>query len=145
MRHLHTIVCTGIALFLAPVSVAAESSQSAAARPASVSEISIPLSDARNIGANSVRFSAAQFTREAPTVVLFGADTESWHRIRSGLRQAVAEGYPVAGIFIGPIDESPTMEVYAKGHHVTNPIDPRTISEAEVTKLIRDVVMEYYR
>jgi hypothetical protein len=115
------------------------------ARPASPAEVRIPLSDARKIGANSVRFSAAQFTDDAPTVVLFGASTPVWHKVRSALRQAVFEGNPIAGIFMGPVNEAPSLEIYAKGHHVTRPIDPRAITESDLTALVRDVTREYYR
>ncbi len=118
--------------------------QSAATRPASASEVRIPLSDARNIGENSVRFSAAQFTDEAPTVVLFGGNETNWPKIRTALRQAVFEGYPIKAIFLGPVDAQPSLEIYAKGHHVTNPINPDMITETELTKLVRDVIREYY-
>jgi hypothetical protein len=113
-------------------------------QPVSASEIDIPLSDARNIGPNSVRFSAAQFTDRSPTIVLFGATTASWHKVRAAAQQAVFEGYPVRMIFIGPTDAPRALEVYARGHHVTNPIDPETISEAEITRVLRDVSREYY-
>ena len=112
---------------------------------ASASDVDIPLSDARNIGPNSVRFSAAQFTDKAPTIVIFGMTKESWPRLRAAIQQAVFEGYAVNSIFIGPGGAPPTLEIYAKGHHVTNPIDPNTIAGPKLTQLIKDVVREYYR
>lgn len=145
MRILHTIVCIGIYLVFMPVSDALAQGDKVTVRAGSPAEARIPVSDARNIGANSVRFSAAQFTDEAPTVVLFGGDKGNWPKIRSALRLAVFEGYSIRAIFVGPADEPPALEVYAKGHHVTNPIDPNEISEAELAELIRDVVREYYR
>ena len=137
MRKLHTLVCIGIGLvFLGLGAVQAESATSA--------ESSFRVSDARNVGANSVRFSAAQVSGDAPVVVLFGATTPNWHKTRAALRQVVAEGYPIAGVIMGPTDQPSTLEVYAKGHHVTNPIDLNQISQAEITRLVRDVSREYF-
>ena len=126
----------------APAAVQAQ--QVNAGHPSSPSEVDFKLSDARNIGANSVRFSAAQFTRESLTVVLFGATENSLGKLRKAVQQAIYEGYPVRLVFIGPVDEPRALEVYAKGHHVTNPIDPETISTTELTELLRDVTREYY-
>lgn len=109
-----------------------------------VSQINIPMSDARAIGPNSVRFVAAQETGKAPSVALFGVKKECWPTIRTGLQQAVADGFPIRAVFMGPIDAPPSMEIYAKGHHVTNPINPNTITQSDLTKLIRDVYREYY-
>lgn len=114
-------------------------------RPSSPSEVNIPLSDARKIGPNSVRFSAAQFTDDSPVVVLFGATEQSWSMVRTAVQQSVFDGYPVRMVFIGPTSEPPSIEIYAKGHHVTNPINPNLISAAGLTKLLRDVSREYYR
>ncbi|MCF8467275.1 MAG: hypothetical protein K9G33_07715 [Sneathiella sp.] len=145
MRKLHTIVCAGIALVFMSVShVAAQGQKTTEARPSSPSDVRIPLSDARDIEPNSVRFSAAQFTKEAPTVVLFGGNKTNWPKIRAALRQAVFEGYTVKAIFLGPANAPPSLEIYAKGHHVTNRINPNEITEGELTKLVRDVVREYY-
>ncbi|QIG79944.1 hypothetical protein [Stakelama tenebrarum] len=115
------------------------------AHPQSAADIRVPVSEARDIEPNSVRFSAAQFTEDAPTVVLLGGNRTNWPKIRDALRQAVFEGYAVRAIFIGPVDAPPSLEIYAKGHHVTRPIDPNEISGPELTELVRDVVREYYR
>lgn len=112
--------------------------------PASAANINIPLSDARNIGPNSVRFSAAQTSRNAPTVVLFGATTPNWHKARAGLQQAAAQGYRVSGVIMGPTNQPPSLEIYAKGQHVTKPINLNEISQAEIARLLRDVWREYY-
>ncbi|MEJ7925997.1 hypothetical protein WG908_04405 [Sphingobium sp. AN641] len=128
-------------LTLLPEPTLAQQSKPAAA---STDSIRIPLSDARNVGANSVRFSARQFSSEAPSVALFGATTATWHKARAALRQAAAEGHPVKGVFMGPTTETPSLEIYAKGSHVTNPIDPNVISQAEITTLLRDIYREYY-
>ena len=137
----------GLALGVALVAALVPAQGSAQTRPAGVtspSQINIPVSDARNIGPNSVRFSAAQFTTTAPTVVIFGSNKQSWAKVKNALQQSAFDGYPVDGIFIGPTTEAPSMEVYAKGHYVTNPINLDTISQSEITKLIRDVWKEYY-
>ncbi|MGB3928265.1 MAG: hypothetical protein WBL20_04815 [Sphingobium sp.] len=114
------------------------------AQPVAASNIEIPLSDARKIGASSVRFSAAQLSKEAHTVVLFGATTPSWHKARAGMQQAVAQGYRISCVFMGPTGGRASMEIYAKGHHVTKPIDLNEISQADITRLVRDVWREYY-
>lgn len=124
---------------------AALAQQVAVARPASPADVDFKLSDARNIGANSVRFSAAQFTRESLTVVLFGATDASWEKLKAAVQEAVYEGYPVRMVFIGPVDEPRSIEIYAKGDYVTNPIDPETITKPELVKLLKDVTREYYR
>lgn len=116
-------------------------------RPAGVtspSQIDIPFRDARDAGANSVRFSAAQFTGNAPTVALFGTTKATWGKVKSALQQSAFDGYPVAGVILGPSDAPPALEVYAKGIYVTNPINLETISQAQITKLIEDVWREYY-
>ncbi|QDX25734.1 hypothetical protein FPZ54_06680 [Sphingomonas suaedae] len=114
-------------------------------RPASVADVSIPLSDARNIEPNSVRFSAAQFTRSGPAVVLFGVTKANWPKLKAAIQQAVYDGYRVQAVFIGPANVQPAIEIYAKGQHVTvNGINPNTISGAELTRLIRDINREYY-
>ena len=114
-------------------------------RPASASEVRVPLSDARTIGPNSVRFSAAQLTKSAPVIVIFGMTKESWPRLNAAIQQAVFDGYRVDTIFIGAQDAAPSLEIYADGHHVTNPINPNTISGPALTQLIKDVVRRYYR
>lgn len=120
-------------------SLVAQQAQSAAAATADFA-----VSDARKIGANSVRFSAAQMSRTAPVVVLFGATTPNWHKARAGLRQAVSQGYKISGVIMGPVNQPASMEIYAKGHHVTKPVDLNEISQAEITRLVRDVSREYY-
>lgn len=135
--------CT--ALVVAAVLAALPSTAPAQTRAASAADINVPLSDARKAGPNSVRFSAAQFTKTAPVIVIFGVTKANWPKLRAAIQQAVFEGYAVEGIFVGPDDTVPALEIYAKGHHVTNPINPNTISGPELTRVIRDVVREYYR
>lgn len=117
----------------------------AQSRPASAADINVPLSDARKIEPDSVRFSATQFTRTAPTVVIFGVSKANWPLLRAAIQQAVFEGYPVDSIFIGPQNAAPSLEIYAKGVKVTNPINPNAISAPELTRLIGAIVREYYR
>lgn len=108
------------------------------------SQTSFPLSDARNVGPESVRFSAAQFANRAPVVVVFGASTPNWRKARAGIQQAISEGYGVGGVFIGPTDQPPSLEIYAHGQLVTNPINLDRISQAEIAALIRAVWREHY-
>lgn len=98
----------------------------------------------RNVGPNSVRFAAIQGTKYSPTVVLLGGNRDIWPKIRDGVRDAEAQGFPVRAILIGPADAPPALEIYANGHHVTKPIDPYRITQAELTTLLRDVSREYY-
>lgn len=114
------------------------------AQPAAAAAADFAVSDARKIGSSSVRFSAAQMSRAAPVVVLFGATTPNWHKARAGLRQAVSQGYKISGVIMGPVNQPASMEIYAKGHHVTKPINLNEISQAEITRLVRDVSREYY-
>ncbi|RJG54227.1 hypothetical protein D0Z70_13935 [Sphingobium terrigena] len=65
---------------LAATGIPSQSLTAQQTHPVAASNIEIPLSDARKIGANSVRFSAAQLSKEAPTIVIFGATTPSWHK-----------------------------------------------------------------
>jgi ABC-type sugar transport system substrate-binding protein len=114
-------------------------------RPASAADIDIPLSDARDIEPNAVRFGAQQHSGAAPAIVIFGVTKANWPKLRAAIQQAVFEGYPVAGIFIGPASPS-ALEIYAKGQHVSvDGIDPNTITGPELTRLIRDVSRQYYR
>lgn len=114
------------------------------AQAAAVADIRVPFRDARDVGPSSVRFSAAQLTRDAPTVVLFGATTPSWHKARAAIQQAIYEGHPVTGVFMGPTSEPPALEIYAHGQLVTRPIDLDKIQQWEITRLLRDVWREYY-
>ncbi|MEI9849878.1 MAG: hypothetical protein WDN24_02255 [Sphingomonas sp.] len=136
----------GIARALA-LSAAAMLASGASAQtgPASASDVRIPLSDARNIGPNSVRFAAIQASRTAPAVVILGVTKANWPKLNAAMQKAVFDGYPIEAIFIGPQDATPALEIYVKGHHVTNPINPNEISSPELTKLIKDVTREYYR
>lgn len=113
-------------------------------RPASASEINIPLRDARNAGPNSVRFAAAQFTKDAPTILIFGVTKANWPKLRAAMQQAVFQGYPIEGVLIGPDDAGPALEIYAKGVNVTRPINPNTISGPELTRLIRQIHQQHY-
>jgi len=115
------------------------------ARAQSISDIRVPLRDARDAGAESVRFSAAQLTKTAPTVALFGATTPDWHKARAAIQQAIFEGVPVSGVLIGPTSEPSSLEVYALGQLVSNPINLSKVSQSEITRLLRDVWHEYYR
>lgn len=99
----------------------------------------------RDIEPNSVRFAAIQGSRPSPTVVLFGGSKSIWPKIKGAVEQSEANGYPVRAILIGPDNAPPALEIYATGHHVTNPINPYVISQAELVKLLRDVSREYYR
>ncbi len=117
---------------------------SAQTRPASVSEVNIPLRDARTAGANSVRFAAAQNTNAAPVVAIFGVTKANWPKLLAAMQRAVADGFPVEGVIIGPDSAGPALEIYVKGHHVTRPINPNAISGPELTKLIRDIHREHY-
>jgi hypothetical protein len=103
-----------------------------------------PLSDARNIGPSSVRFSAAQGTAERPNIALFGVAKDRWPVIRDAIKQSVTDGYPVRVVFMGPMDAPPSLEIYAKGTLVTRPIDPNTITPAALTNLIHSVNREMY-
>jgi hypothetical protein len=115
------------------------------ARAQSISDIRVPLSDARNVGSESVRFSAAQLTKTAPVVALFGATTPDWHKARAAIQQAIFEGCPVSGVIMGPTDAPSSLEVYALGQLVSNPINLSQVSQSEITRLLRDVWHEYYR
>lgn len=107
-------------------------------------QASIPVSDAREIGPNSVRFAAAQFSNDAPTIVLLGLRSDRWPVVRGAIQDAHDSGARVDGIHIGPTDAAPALEIYANGQLVTRPINPNTIEGAALTRLIRDIVREFY-
>lgn len=134
----------GLSLLIALLSPVVVSANERAASPQNVAEIKIPLSDGRNIGPNSVRFAAGQFSKDAPTIVLLGMTPERWPFVRKAIKQAVYDGYGVAGIHIGPTNVPASLEIYAKGQHVTRPINPNTVSAGVLTQLIRDVVIGFY-
>ena len=113
-------------------------------QPTSASEVKIPLRDSRNIGPNSVRFSAGQFSKDAPTVVLFGMKPNRWPVVKGAIKQAVFEGYKVNGVFMGSTDAPASLEIYADGQHVSRAINPNTISAPILTQLIKDVVRKFY-
>ena len=107
-------------------------------------QASIPVSDARDVGPNSVRFAAAQFSNEAPTIVLLGLRSERWPVVRGAIQDAADKGARVDGIHVGPIDAEPALEIYAKGQLVTRPINPNTIGSIALTRLIQDIIREFY-
>lgn len=125
------------ALALAPV--AFTTSAQAQSQPASASRVTVPLSDARAIGPNSVRFAAAQGTERQPNIALFGVKKENWPTIRAGIEQSAANGFGPRMVFMGPMDAAPSMEIYAKGGLVDRtPVNPNTLTQARVAGLIRD-------
>lgn len=133
-----------LSLVFAPVA-AADAQQVAGQRAIPVAQqVSVPLVDRRDNGENSVRFQAAQFTRTAPTVVLLGIQRENWPRIRDAIQTAVAQGYKVEGIFMGPTDAQPALEIYAHGTLATNPINPNSIEGPRLTAIIQRISREQY-
>lgn len=131
---------TGVAMALAIMGA----TMSSAGRAGERQPAHFVVKDSRNIGPNSVRFAAAQGTQEMPNIVLLGGDANVWPRIRSAVQEAEIGGYPVRAILVGPPSASPALEIYAHGHHVTNPIDPYRITKAELVQLLRDIHREYY-
>lgn len=126
-----------VGLMLTPL--AAADAQQPKAQPVAAASVDVPMSDARNVGPNSVRFSAAQFTNTAPTIVLLGVQRESWPTIRGAIQNAVAGGYKVAGVFMGPTDAEPAFEIYAHGQLQTKPINPNTTRPELLTEVIKAV------
>lgn len=113
-------------------------------RAASVKDVRIPFRDARNNGPNSTRFAAGQFSQKAPTIVLFGMSRERWPLVRDAIKQAAFNGFPVNGVFMGSTDQPPSLEIFADGQHVTRSINPNTIEGPVLTRLIEDIVREFY-
>ncbi|HKX79699.1 MAG TPA: hypothetical protein VJM34_14365 [Novosphingobium sp.] len=132
-----------VSLVMTPLS-AADAQSAHTQNVAAVSEVKIPFKDARSAGAGSVRFAAAQYTQAAPTIVLLGMSNEKWPAVRQAIRQAVADGYRVEGVFMGPTNAAPALEIYAKGTLVTNPIDPNTVAPERLTQVIREVSTRMY-
>ncbi|MCP1469869.1 hypothetical protein J3E64_001551 [Sphingobium sp. OAS761] len=131
-----------VGMMLTPL--AAADAQQPNAQPVAAASVDVPLSDARNVGPNSVRFSAAQFTNTAPTIVLLGVQRESWPTIRGAIQNAVAGGYKVAGVFMGPTDAEPAFEIYAHGQLQTKPINPNTTRPELLTAIIKNVSTSEY-
>lgn len=102
---------TAAAMVMAPMQ-AANAQQ---AQPVAVSQINVPMSDARNIGERSVRVVAAQETDRAMNIALFGVERDAWPRLRGAIQQGVANGCAVRAVFMGPTDAEPALEIYAKG------------------------------
>ena len=100
--------------------------------------------DARNIEADAVRFAASQGTEAMPNIVLLGGGKDVWPKIRGAVAEAEAAGYPVRAILVGPTNETPALEIYAKGWKVTHPINPNEVRSAVLVRLIREVHREYY-
>jgi hypothetical protein len=101
--------------------------------------------DVRDIEPNSVRFAAGQISDKSQAVVIFGGTKESWPTIKSAVQKAEQQGCPVVAILVGPVNLPPALEIYALAHDVTvDGINPNTISQAALTKLICDIYKEYY-
>lgn len=138
MRKLRAIVCIGITTLFVPCG------EGLAEQPQAKPTGHFVVKNLRDIGANSVRFAAIQGATYSPTVVLLGGNKGIWPKIRNAVRDAESRGFPVRAILIGPTDAPPALEVYALGHHVTHPINPYEITQAELADLLRDVSREYY-
>jgi hypothetical protein len=133
---------TAATMLMAPMQ-AANAQQ---AQPVAVSQINVPMSDARNIGERSVRVVAAQETDRAMNIALFGVERDAWPRLRGAIQQGVANGCPVRAVFMGPTDVQPDLVIYAKGTRVTaEGIDPNTISPDTLTRLMCRITNEEYR
>ncbi|MDQ0465569.1 hypothetical protein QO010_003358 [Caulobacter ginsengisoli] len=130
--------------FLTAAAALAVAPAAAHAQVTPISQIDFPMSDARSIGPNSVRFGAAQGTERQPNIALFGVTKERWPEIRTGIQQSIANGFPPRVVFMGPTDAPPSLEIYAKGILVTRPIDPNTMPAPRLTALIKNVYAEMY-
>ncbi|MCP1469870.1 hypothetical protein J3E64_001552 [Sphingobium sp. OAS761] len=146
LPKLKEILGSAVAVGMMLTPLAAADAQQPNAQPVAVSttNVNFPMRDARNAGENSVRFATAQVTKAAPAIALLGVQRESWPRIRGAIQQAIADGYPVGIVVMGPTDAEPALEIYAKGVLVTNPINPNTYPPEKLTQLIRDVNAEMY-
>lgn len=140
MRVLNTIVCAGLLGISGICGAETLQAQQTRADPAK----HFVVKDSRNIGPNSVRFAAAQGTQERPNIVLLGGNEAVWPKIRGAVQQSERDGYPVRAILVGPPSAPPALEIYAHGHHVTNPINPYQITQSELVRLIRDIHREHY-
>lgn len=114
------------------------------AQPVAVSQINVPMSDARNIDERVVRFGAAQETDKAINIALFGVEREAWPRLRGAIQQGVANGCPVRAVFMGPTNVNPDLVIYAKGVRMTNPSDPNTIDPRVLTNLMCEITREQF-
>ena len=76
--------------------------------------------------------------------MLLGLRSEHWPAVRNAIQSAANNGARVNGIHIGPTEVEPALEIYAKGQLVTRPINPNAIGRAALTRLIEDIVREFY-
>lgn len=131
---------TAAAMVMAPMQ-AANAQQ---AQPIAVSQINIPMSDARNIGERSVRVVAPQETDRAMNIALFGVERDAWPRLRGAIQQGVANGCNVRAVFMGPTNVEPALEIYAKGVLQTNPINPNTVDPRVLTNLMCQITRDEF-
>ena len=129
------------AAMIAAAPMAANAQQ---AQPIAVSQINVPMSDARNIDERMVRVGAAQETDRAINIALFGVEREAWPRLRGAIQQGVANGCPVRAVFMGPTNAEPALEIFAKGGLMTNPINPNTVDPRVLTNLMCDISQEQF-
>lgn len=119
-------------------------------RTVPVSQVSVPMSDARAYGEYGVRGMAALGTETYPNIALFGVSREAWPAIKQAIEETVADGYRIRAIFMGPTDAAPSLEVYADGGHVNAQfgvpyINPNTVTTEQLKAAVRQAYRVAYR
>ncbi len=116
--------------------------------------------DMRGAEKSAVIFMAARGVEDLPVIVLFGANREVLAKVRAAALKSERAGYGVRAILVGPTTEAPSLGIYAntKGlgpsnshlgvledaWKVTEPINPHSIRQDVLVRLIAEVHREYY-
>ena len=89
--------------------------ESGTAQDVSLQHVRVPMSDARHIELDGVKFSATHASDDALVLVVYGKNQDLFNRTHEAAKLVIAEGYPLRGIIVGPTDQPEQVDVYTDG------------------------------
>ncbi len=106
-----------------------------ASRPASLSEVKVPMRDVRDISPRYLIVAAAEESNDAILVIFYGQNREAFYAVRETTREAIFEGYPVKGMYIAKGESA--VQIYADGQlFSTHPNPGPNIGPATKTEIV---------
>ncbi len=116
--------------------------------------------DMRGSDEATVTIMATKGVDDLPVIALYGANRDVFAKVQRAALEAERLGYGIKAILLGPTNLKPSLEIYASmkvlgkpdrelgafanAWNVAQPIDPRTIKQAVLVQLIKEVHREYY-
>lgn len=84
-------------------------------KPVNARDVNVPMKDARVNGVDAVKGFAAHVSKDGLLLVHLGSDQKLLNKTIEAAQEAIAEGKPLRGIVIGPMDQPPEVILYVDG------------------------------